>query len=83
MSELGGFARLSLNQQADLIQSVTTLIAKRETAYCRMELYAVDTLFIELQFTKYRKSTSVKNIKYINHTVGLEPYLEQIRLPML
>jgi hypothetical protein len=82
MSELGGFARLSLNQQAEMIRNVSVLVARRETTFCFVELYALDTLFIEFYFLKYRQSALVEKIKYINNTEGLQPYLEHINLPL-
>lgn len=82
MSEPGGFAHLSLNQQADMLRSISIMVADRQTAFRRVELYALDTLFVELYFHKYRKITSVEKIRYINNMAGLQPYLDKIELPL-
>ncbi|MGB3587594.1 MAG: hypothetical protein WBA23_13690 [Tunicatimonas sp.] len=77
-----GFARLSLTEQANIIKSVTTLVATRSTARYRMELYELNPLFVELSFTKYREFKSIKEIKYINNSDDLKPYLDDIKLPV-
>jgi len=82
MTPIGGFDHLSTTEQAEIIRSVSTQVAKRQTAYRCMELYALDILFIEISFTRYRGARSVDKIKYINSSDGLQPYLEQITLPI-
>lgn len=82
MSASGGFDYLSTKEQAEIIRSVGVQVAERQTAFCRMELYALDTLFIEFSFTRYYKASSLKGIRYINHLAGLEPYLNEIKLPL-
>ena len=82
MADLGGFARLSLTQQADIIQSLSTLVAERQTPLHHLKLYALDTLYIELSFLKCQGGGAVDEIKYINHTAGLQPYLDEIKLSL-
>lgn len=63
-----------------MLRSVSVKIAVRQTAFRRVELYALDALFVELYFHKYRETASVEKIRYINNTVGLQPYLNEIKL---
>lgn len=81
-SELTGFARLSLIEQANIIKSITTLVATQSTAYGQTELYELDKLFIEISLTKYRTFTSVKEIRFIYDSEDLKPYLDAIKLPI-
>jgi len=79
--ELNGFARLSLEEQANIIKSVSTVVATRQTTFYHMELYELDTLFVEITFSKYWSFESIKEIKYIHDLEDLQLYLDEIKLP--
>ena len=79
-SEPYGFARLSLKEQANIIKSVSTVIATRQTTFHHMELYELDTLFVEITFSKYQAFKSIKEIKYIHDLEDVQLYLDEIKL---
>ena len=80
MSKSRNSTNLSLTQQANIIRCVGVLVAKRHTSEHAKHLYAVDDLFVELSFAMNAYWKPVDEIKYLNTTDGLQPYLDDIVL---
>jgi hypothetical protein len=67
--------------QVNIAKESGVLIGKREHTYHNIQLYQVDTFYVEVFFRK--KDDSIWKVGAFDHLILLQPYLDQVDISNL